>query len=58
MEINSIFLQDFFTDDLWTRIPNEWKNFLEDLTPAELSCFLLDDPNSKAEASGKDTDEQ
>lgn len=35
-----VFFQDFFTEDLWSRLNPKWIAVLNEFTPCELASFL------------------
>ena len=35
-------MQDFFTDNLWDKLPGKWSNVLAELQPEEIAYFFLE----------------
>jgi hypothetical protein len=38
---NKCLIQDFFQENLWSRLPTVWRNFLEEITSEEIGKWIL-----------------
>nr|ACE75279.1 conserved hypothetical protein [Glyptapanteles flavicoxis] len=41
------YIQDFYQDDLWSKLPSSWKLFFKSISIQELGSWMLDEPQSK-----------